>query len=448
MRRFHRRAHRAATPASRPDRGSVPGRSRTAGDNLPAGRPWTGRRVAALGAVVVVGLALHTPAKAAPIGGSRTKSSRALSQAAAHPAQAQVAAPAPGGGVADPGTRGTNGGGTRLAGAGPGRGSGRAVRSARQASAFRQIILPDLLIVAPRGLTDRQLARLRKIPGMRAMITFDGAQITAGGRSVSVIGVNPATFRSWVPLRTASDQPFWTALSKGDFVASTGSGASLRLKPGASYRLVGASAQIVRFGLAARLGIAGVDLLVNKATSARLGLVRRVAGLISAPGVSLATLTSKVTAVLGHDGKVVPLRSQLPVASAPAGGKPANYLELFKASAADFCPGLSWTVLAAIGQIESADGTNVGPSTAGALGPMQFLPSTWAHWGIDAFGEAGQPNVLDPYDAVPSAARLLCADGAAAGGRSLYNAIFDYNHADWYVNEVLALAAQYAAAYR
>ena len=49
---------------------------------------------------------------------------------------------------------------------------------------------------------------------------------------------------------------------------------------------------------------------------------------------------------------------------------------------------------------------------------------------------------------VPSAARLLCADGAAAGGRSLYNAIFDYNHANWYVNEVLSLAAQYGADYR
>jgi membrane-bound lytic murein transglycosylase B len=127
---------------------------------------------------------------------------------------------------------------------------------------------------------------------------------------------------------------------------------------------------------------------------------------------------------------------------------PTNYIDLFKASAAQYCPGLSWTVLAAIGQIESADGTNVGPSSAGALGPMQFLPSTWAQWGIDAFGQTGPPDVMNPYDAVPSAARLLCADGAAAGGRSLYNAIFDYNHADWYVNEVLSLAAQYAADYR
>ncbi len=163
----------------------------------------------------------------------------------------------------------------------------------------------------------------------------------------------------------------------------------------------------------------------------------------------MATLTRKVARILGPSGRIEQLRGeQLPVSSVPAGTQPATYIELFKASAARYCPALSWTVLAAIGQIESADGANMGPSSAGALGPMQFLPSTWARWGIDAFGQTGTPNVMNPYDAVPSAARLLCADGAAAGGRSLYNAIFDYNHADWYVNEVLALAAEYAADYR
>jgi Transglycosylase SLT domain len=416
----------------------MPARRRT------AGRTWTARRIAGLGAVAVVGVALHTSANAAPVGGPRAES-RMLYRSAARLAHPQRVVPGPGSGA---GAADGNRGSTGPIGAVASSGSGRSARSARQASAFRQIFLPDLLIVAPKGLTGRQLARLRKIPGQRGMITFDGAQITAGGRPVSVIGVDPATFRSWVPLRTASDRAFWAALTKGDFVASTAASSSLQLRPGAFYRLVGGSPQVVKFGLAAALGISGVDLLVNKATSQRLGLVRQVAGLISAPGVSLARLTSRVSAVLGHAGKVAPLRSQLPVAGAPAGGRPANYLELFKASAADFCPGLSWTVLAAIGQIESADGTNVGPSSAGALGPMQFLPSTWAQWGVDAFGETGPPNVLDPYDAVPSAARLLCADGAAAGGRSLYNAIFDYNHADWYVNEVLALAAQYASAYR
>jgi hypothetical protein len=314
------------------------------------------------------------------------------------------------------------------------------------AGSFGRIILPDLLIVAPRGLTKRQVTRLGAITGVGNMITFDGAQITAGGRSVSVLGVNPATFRSWVPVRTASDQAVWTELSRGEFVAATSVGHRLHLRPGQGYQLAGAVSEKVGFGSSARLALNGVDLLVNQAMSRKLGLVHKVAALISAPGVSMTGLTAAVSAILGPSGRLESLRSeQLPVTGAPAGQVPSTYLELFKESAARYCPGLSWTVLAAIGQIESADGTNEGPSSAGALGPMQFLPSTWAIWGIDGFGQKGAPDVTNPYDAVPSAARLLCADGAAAGGQHLYKAIFDYNHAGWYVREVLGLAARYAA---
>jgi hypothetical protein len=318
------------------------------------------------------------------------------------------------------------------------------------AGPLRQIILPDLLIVAPGGLAAGQIAELRALSGVRNMITFDGAQITAGGRQVSVIGVNPATFRSWVPLQTASDQPFWADLAQGKFVAQDTSADSLGLLPGGSYQLTGASTQVVTFGTSAPLGLAGVDLLVNQGLSAKLGLVRQVAGLISAPGVAIATLQARVGQILGRSGQIEVLRAPslpVPSPSAPAGARPTTYLDLFKESAADYCPGLSWTVLAAIGQIESGDGQNMGPSSAGALGPMQFLPSTWQAWGIDAFGQTGPPNIMNPYDAVPSAARMLCADGAAKGGTALYNAIFDYNHADWYVREVLALAGQYAAEY-
>jgi hypothetical protein len=406
---------------------------------------FSARQVAVVGALAVLGLTLHVgvPHPVRPgTGRPGSGQSRPVSSGDARGGVVPMAAMLPAAGAMfapvqpAPAVRrdGTDG-------------SGRLGRPAGQAASFRQIILPDLLIVAPRGLTARQVARLRAVTGVRDLITFDGARIKMAGRAVNVIGVDPATFRSWVPLRTASDQALWAQLSKGDFVASSGTG--LALRPGASYRLVGASPQVIRFGSAGELGLAGIDLVVDQQTSARLGLVRRVAGLISAPGVGLATLTRKVSAVLGPSGKIEVLRSQsLPVAPVPAGGKPATYLQLFKASAALYCPGLSWTVLAAIGQIESADGTNMGPSTAGALGPMQFLPSTWAVWGIDGFGETGKPDVMNPFDAVPSAARLLCADGAAAGGQSLRDAIFGYNHATWYVNEVLALAAEYAADYR
>lgn len=415
MGRFTRRALRLVAPVRRLRGGSLP----------------AGKRMAAVGAIAVLGLAVHTgiPAAAARFPGrSAGPDARAAPAEPAAPAREVRALVVPA--VAGQGARGS------------------AQRTA-QAGAFRQIILPDLLIVAPRGLARAQIARLGKITGVRDMITFDGAEITAGGREVSVIGVNPATFRSWVPLATASNQAFWGALTEGDFVAARGAGTRLGLHAGASYRLAGASSEVLRFGMSAGLGLSGVDLLVNQQTSRKLGLVRQVAGLISAPGAGLAKLTKQVARVLGPTGRIEVLRSRkLPVATVAPGTRPGTYLQLFKSSAAQYCPGLSWTVLAAIGQIESADGANIGPSSAGAMGPMQFLPSTWAVWGTDGFGDTGPPNILNPYDAVPSAARLLCAGGAAAGGQSLYRAIFGYNHADWYVREVLALAAEYAADYR
>jgi len=337
---------------------------------------------------------------------------------------------------------------------GPGAGASGASQAAWQATGtdqaryYRRILIPDLLIVAPKGLTSADRARLAAIHGVRNMISFDGAQITAGGRSVNVIGVDPASFRSWVPLRTASSQPFWTQLSDGEFVAAQSTARHLKLKPGDTYQLTGGSSQVVRYGSAAQIRLAGIDLLVNESLSRKLVLVHQVAALISAPGVAVSTLTRAVTAVLGPTVRTESLVSQqLPVGSDSATGVPSTYLQLFKESAARYCPGLSWTVLAAIGQIESADGTNEGPSSAGALGPMQFEPGTWARWGIDGFGQTGTPNIMNPYDAVPSAARLLCLDGAASGGQSLFNAIYDYNHADWYVREVLGLAAGYAREY-
>jgi hypothetical protein len=326
-----------------------------------------------------------------------------------------------------------------------------AAEIARDAGTFQQIILPDLLVVAPAGITGQQLTRLSKIAGVRHVIAFDGARIKAGDRLVNVIGVNPATFRSWVPLRTASNQAFWTALASGQFAASDSARRSLGLVIGDSYELTGSTSQALTFGAAASFGITGVDLLVNTQTSRELGLVHRVAALISAPADRLSALIARVSRVLGRAGKIVTLRpqqqQQLPVSDVGSGQQPTTYLQLFQESAARYCPELSWTVLAAIGQIESADGTNVGPSPAGALGPMQFLPSTWAVWGIDGFGQTGPPDIMNPYDAVPSAARYLCAAGASQGSSGLAAAIFAYNHADWYVTEVLALAREYAASY-
>jgi cell wall-associated NlpC family hydrolase len=101
--------------------------------------------------------------------------------------------------------------------------------------------------------------------------------------------------------------------------------------------------------------------------------------------------------------------------------------------------GIPWTVLAAINKVETNFGQNLGPSSAGAVGWMQFMPSTWARWGIDANGD-GVADPDNPTDAIFSAARYL----AACGGQiDIKRAVYCYNHATWYVNEVMGLAALY-----
>ena len=102
--------------------------------------------------------------------------------------------------------------------------------------------------------------------------------------------------------------------------------------------------------------------------------------------------------------------------------------------------GIPWSVLAAINEIESGFGRNMGPSSAGAIGWMQFMPSTWLEWGVDADGN-GVADPWNPYDAVYAAARYLAASG---GTTDIARAIYSYNHATWYVQRVLALAQEYA----
>ncbi|HET9124145.1 MAG TPA: lytic murein transglycosylase, partial [Solirubrobacteraceae bacterium] len=95
-----------------------------------------------------------------------------------------------------------------------------------------------------------------------------------------------------------------------------------------------------------------------------------------------------------------------------------------------------WSVLAAINQIETDYGRNLSVSTAGAVGWMQFMPSTWKRYGVDATGN-GVADPYNPVDAIFSAARYLHAAGASS---NLAQAIFAYNHAAWYVQSVLLRA--------
>ena len=171
-------------------------------------------------------------------------------------------------------------------------------------------------------------------------------------------------------------------------------------------------------------------------------LVLAVAGVVTSVLAVGGALVLFSLAMLGDGSREEPASQQA------LDDIPTELLSVYKGAAAS-C-GMRWAVLAAVGKIETdhgrstAPGVSSGANTAGAMGPMQFLTGTWATYGVDANDDA-TVDVYDPADAIWGAARYLCANGAG-DPRGLRSAIWSYNHADWYVDEVLAVAAGYEVA--
>ncbi len=113
---------------------------------------------------------------------------------------------------------------------------------------------------------------------------------------------------------------------------------------------------------------------------------------------------------------------------------PLFLLPIYKAAAVQY--GVPWQILAAINEIETDYGTDLSVSSAGAVGWMQFEPSTWLQYGVDALN-AGYADPYNPVDAIFAAARYLRAAGAATDLRA---AILAYNHSEEYVESVLLRA--------
>src|SRR3954464_8534467 len=159
--------------------------------------------------------------------------------------------------------------------------------------------------------------------------------------------------------------------------------------------------------------------------------------------------------LIGVLGALFGLRSPFPPGFRPSqvarADIPSAYLRLYEQAGDRY--GIDPWVLAGIGSIETDHGRSRAPGVRSGVnsfgccaGPMQFSlvgsPSTWDRFGVDGDHD-GRISPYDPADAIPAAARYLRASGAPA---DYHAAIFAYNHADWYVAEVLAKANQYRAA--
>lgn len=165
-----------------------------------------------------------------------------------------------------------------------------------------------------------------------------------------------------------------------------------------------------------------------------LGQIAAGAALLALAGVAvLAMLVGAGVIAAGRcgDETVYPLASR---------EVPASLAPIYEQAAARYRLGAQGpAVLAAINKVETDFGRNLSTSSAGALGWMQFEPATWARYGVDGNAD-GSKDPRDPWDAIFAAAGYLAASGAPG---NWHQAVFAYNHAAWYVAEVLALAAGY-----
>jgi membrane-bound lytic murein transglycosylase B len=172
--------------------------------------------------------------------------------------------------------------------------------------------------------------------------------------------------------------------------------------------------------LDARGGTAHVQATSIPATRAVL------AALLALPRAARPTILLERATADGADAQGPPK---------PRPGELASLAPVYVAAGSRY--GIDWRVLAAINVVETGLGSNLSTSSAGAVGWMQFMPGTWREYGVDASGD-GVADPYDPEDAIYAAARLLQANGAA---HDLRRAIFAYNHAWWYVDRVLHIAA-------
>ncbi|HEX6988469.1 MAG TPA: bifunctional lytic transglycosylase/C40 family peptidase [Bacillota bacterium] len=185
-------------------------------------------------------------------------------------------------------------------------------------------------------------------------------------------------------------------------------------------------------------------------------MIKAIAGICAAAALFPLLLILLVTGVTGSAPAPAPATTPAALSSGLSAAAtavaraaiPPSYL-IWYMDAAATCPGLPWSVLAGIGTVETGNGQSTlpgvhsGANFAGAEGPMQFEPATFAHY---ATGPDKPLSPYDPADAIYTAAAFLCAKGARGGSASgIETAVFAYNHAQWYVSEVMSQAARYAA---
>jgi hypothetical protein len=229
----------------------------------------------------------------------------------------------------------------------------------------RRLVSATLLVSDKQPLSGRQVTRLQRLSGVRRVQTVMAGHARIEGHSAFVLGVDPASFRSWTPKLTADSNPLWATIKEGELAASFDMGENTNLPLGGTVP-VGNSrgSAAVRIGAFASVGMAGVDAVVSTVRGQQVGLTDDTGALISAPHADPLTLRKAALELLGHGVHVELLREVIVVRDA---GEFLTRLQIYNF-------------------LKSAEGRIGLPYVWGAAGPASFDCSGLVQW---AFAQAG-----------------------------------------------------------
>ena len=235
----------------------------------------------------------------------------------------------------------------------------------------------DLLVVAPFSLSSRVRAAVARQPGVTGTEPIEAAKIKINGAFTAVLGVDPSSFRSYAAPSTAASSKLWKGVAAGGVAVSYTMGTLDKLSLGGQVTVSGRQQQrlpVVAFGT---VGIGGVDAVVSNSVARSLGMPARNAIVVSAPPDQVASLATRIKAVLPRGASVEPLVTEVtkPGGSTPVGTIPGTTVSGGAMTAAQLTTAL-----------KAAESRRGLPYVWGAAGPSSFDCSGLVQW---SFAQAG-----------------------------------------------------------
>jgi peptidoglycan DL-endopeptidase CwlO len=166
------------------------------------------------------------------------------------------------------------------------------------AAPVRRLLPADVLVVSNHPLPAGTVAKVRRVPGVRAAEPVDAARVRVNGSLAAVLGVDPSAFRRFAAKPTAMNTALWSSVANGAIAVSYTMGREAKLPVGSTVEVAGRNLQKLQVGGLGTVGIPGVDAVISDATARSLGFPAGNAIVISAPGARLSTLKSRIKAAV------------------------------------------------------------------------------------------------------------------------------------------------------